>query len=125
MLNIVPHFQQNHEVFKGTALRMSIPYLPIKFLSEFNFKHPIHVTVQRLLFVIAEWFVLKRLKDHLVQSPCYGQRDLSLDQVFKSLSILTLNTSRNSVSTTSLCNMFHCVTILTVKNFFLVTKHSL
>lgn len=59
MLNIVPDFQQNHEVFKGTALHMFIPYLPIRFLSEFNFKHPVHVTVQRLLFVITEWFGLK------------------------------------------------------------------
>lgn len=45
MLDIVPDFQQNHEVFKGTALRMSIPYVPIKFLSEFNFERPIHITV--------------------------------------------------------------------------------
>lgn len=94
----------------------------IKFLSEFNFKHPIHVTIQRLLFVITEWFGLKDFKDHLVQSPCHGQGDVSLDQVFKVLSILTLNTSRDSVSTTCL---FHCFTILMEKNFFLVTKQSL
>lgn len=62
MLYIFPDFQQNHEVFKGSALHMSIPYLPIKFLIAFNFKHPIHVTVQRMLFAITGWFGLKDLK---------------------------------------------------------------
>lgn len=73
MLIIVPDFQQKHEVFKGTALCVSIPYLPIKFLSEYSFKHPTHVTVQRLLFVITEWFGLKDSKDHLIQPLSHGR----------------------------------------------------
>ena len=60
-------------------------------------------------------------KGHLVQHPCSKQSHLQLDQTARSpvTSNLTLNVSRDGVSTTSLGNLFQCFATLIVKNFFL------
>ena len=46
-------------------------------------------------------------------------------RLLKAPSNLALNTSREGASTTSLGNLFHCLTTLIVKNFFLLSKLNL
>ena len=58
------------------------------------------------------------LKDHLVQLPCTEQGHLHLQQVLSAPSSLTLNISRDRASTTSLGNLFQCLTTLIAKKTF-------
>lgn len=58
------------------------------------------------------------LEEHLVLTPCHGQRHLSLDQLSSNLAF---NTSRDGAPTTSLGNLCQCLITLRVKNSFLVS----
>lgn len=57
------------------------------------------------------------LKIVVTQSLCHGQFG-QLGEVFKGLSSLAFNTAELGVLTTSLGNLFPCLSALTVKNFF-------
>ena len=70
-------------------------------------------------------WVGRDLKDHLVQPPCHGQEHLSLDQASERFSNLTLNMSSDGAPATSLGNMFHCLTTLVIKKFFLILNVNL
>jgi len=50
---------------------------------------------------------------------------LQLDQVLRALFSLTLNVSRDGTSTTSLGNLYQCLTNVAVKNLFLISSISL
>lgn len=54
----------------------------------------------------------------IFQSPCYEQGHIPLDQVVQCLINMALNIAR-----TSLCNLFQCLTTLTVKTFFGFVEH--
>jgi len=54
-------------------------------------------------------------RGHLNQLPCNEQGHLQLDQAAQSLVQLTLNVPKDGVSTTSLGNLFQCLTTLTIK----------
>ena len=70
---------------------------------------------------ITEWLEMEgTLKGHLVHLPCTEQGRLQCHQVLRAPSSLTLNVSRDEASTNSLGNQLHCLTILIVKNFFLI-----
>mgnify|MGYP001858336940 CR=1 FL=1 len=64
---------------------------------------------------ITESFELGGFKCHLVQHPCNEQGHLQLHQVLRAPSSLTLSVSSNGTSTTSLDNLFQCLTTLNVK----------
>ena len=66
---------------------------------------------------IMEWFGLEGTLKDLVQPPGHGQGHLSLGQVTESPVHLTLNTSKDGASTTSLGDLFQCLTTLIVKKF--------
>jgi len=67
---------------------------------------------------IIEWPGLKRTTVMMeFQPPCYVQGHQPPDQA--------LNASRDGASTTSLGNLFQCVTTLCVKNFFLTSNLNL
>ena len=67
----------------------------------------------------------RELQDHLVPIPCYRQGHLLLDQVAQSAIFECLNARMQGASTTSLGNLFPCLTTLTVKNLFLVSSLTL
>ena len=73
---------------------------------------------------IIEWPGLKRTSKVIwFQPPCYVQGRQPPDQAAQS-HILAMNASRDGASTTSLGNLFLCVTILCVKNFLLTTTQT-
>ena len=59
------------------------------------------------------------------QPPCYVQGHQPPDQAARATSSLALNVSRDGASTTSLGNLFQCVTTLCVKNFLLISNLNL
>ena len=60
------------------------------------------------------------LEDHLFQAPCYRQVHLPLDQVAQCPVQPGLECFRKGAFTTSLGNLFQCLTTLTLKNVFLI-----
>ena len=56
------------------------------------------------------------------QPPYYIQGHQPAAQAAQSPSSLALNVSRNGASTTTLSNLFQCLTILTIKDFFLIIQ---
>ncbi|KAK4814468.1 hypothetical protein QYF61_018986 [Mycteria americana] len=63
---------------------------------------------------------------HLVQLPCKSREDIfNKIRLLRAPSNLTLNVSRDGASTTSLGNLFQCLTTLMVKNFFLKSSLNL
>jgi len=64
-------------------------------------------------------------ESHLVHFPCNDQGHHSLIRLPKALSRLALNVSRGGASTTSLGNLFQCLTTLTVEDFFLMSNLNL
>ena len=69
---------------------------------------------------LTELFQLKgTFKGHLLQ-PLAMNRDTYISvRLLKALSSLILNVSKDRASTTSLGNLFQCLTTLIVKNFFI------
>ena len=65
------------------------------------------------------------LKGHLVQLPCNEQEHLQQIRLLRGPSSLTLSVSRDRASTTSLGNLFQCLTTLIIKNFFLTSSLNL
>lgn len=75
---------------------------------------------------IIEWCMLEgMLKIIYFQTPWHGQGQQPLDWLLKSPSSLTFSTSRNGASRASLVSLFQCLTILIVKNFFLISNPNL
>ena len=69
---------------------------------------------------ITESFELEgTLRGHTVQPPSNEQGHPQLHQGAQSTSSLTLAVSRDGASTTSLGNLCHCLTTVTVKNFLI------
>lgn len=64
-------------------------------------------------------------KDHLITIPCNGQGHLSLDQVAQSPTHPSLQHFWVWDCHTFPGNLFHCLTTLTVKNFFLIPNLNL
>jgi len=63
-------------------------------------------------------------RSHLDQYACTEQGHLQLDQGLRACTSQVLKVSRDGASTTSLGNLFQCLTTLTVKNFFLTSSPS-
>ena len=59
------------------------------------------------------------------QPLCYVQGRQPADQAAQSHISLALNASRDGASTTSLGNLFQCVTLICVKNFLLIPNLNL
>ena len=75
---------------------------------------------------IIESFELEgTLNGLLVQLLCNEQGHARLDQGTQSPSSLTLDVSRDGAAITSLGNLFQCLTIPMIKNFFLITNLNL
>jgi len=64
----------------------------------------------------------RTLKAHLVQLPYNEQGHIQLDEALRAPSSLTLSACKDRASSTSLDNLFQCLTTLTIKNFFLISK---
>jgi len=64
-------------------------------------------------------------KGHPVQIPCNEQGHPQLNQVFRAWSSLALKVSRHWASTTSPGNLSQCLTILTKKDFSLISNLNL
>ena len=75
---------------------------------------------------ITELFELEgTLKGHLVQLPCSEQGHLQLHQAAQSPVQPDLQCLKGWASTTSLGNLFQCLTTLSVKNLFLISNLNL
>jgi len=62
------------------------------------------------------------LKAIWFNSPAMKRDTYSYIRVLRAPSSLTLSASRDGASTTSLGNLFQCLTTLTVKDFFLISS---
>lgn len=65
------------------------------------------------------------LKSHLILLPCSEQGHLQFHQMLRAPSSLTLSIYRDRTSTTSLGNLYHCLTTLIVKSFFCISNLNL
>jgi len=80
------------------------------------------MVIQSPLYRTMELFGLEvTFKDHIVQLRCVGDI-FHKTRLLKAQSNLTLNTANHGASTNSLGNLFQCLTILTVKKFFLMSN---
>ena len=72
-------------------------------------------------------WVEKDHTDHLVSTPllCSGSPTARLGSVPRAASSLALNASRDGASTTSLGNVFQCITALSSKHFLLLSNLNL
>ena len=70
-------------------------------------------------------WIEKDYNDHLVSTPCYVQGCQQLDQAAQSHIQPGLECLQGWASTTSLGNLFQCVTTLWVKNFLLISNLNL
>jgi len=78
------------------------------------------------LHKIIEWPGLKRTTIiNWFQSPAMCRVTNHQPRLPRATSSLALNASRSGASTTSLGNLFQCVTTLCVKNFFLISNLNL
>jgi len=71
-------------------------------------------------------WVGKDLKDHLVPTPpAMGMDTFHYTRLLKAPSSLALNLSMEAACTTSLGNLFQCLTPLIIKNLFLIADLNL